>query len=191
MTNSNMTPGLNVEKYRVSLKEFGNMLGEQIYTLAVKNADPKYNEKRSNNLLVPIRPVRMVVINRTDILSVRAEVDGNGFPVVIINEGTKSELRLQITKPEVTEVKVSTVRDCIQAIEDGKCSFYFRDCEALVKEVSLLNLQQRTLANDAAKELAQQSSMIDELIAIQAEEQRRYLESARKLDEVEVKVTVE
>lgn len=187
---SGTIPGLNVEKHRVSLQEMGGMLGQQIYTLDVKNADPKYNEKMRNNLLVPSRPIRMIVIVRTDITSVRAEVDANSFPVVIINEGQKSELRLQVTKPEFSDVKVSSVRECIQALEDKKSSFYFRDCEALVKEVAMLNNQQRAMANDLAKEVAQQSAMIEDLIAIQAEEQRRYLETSRRTDDIEVKVTI-
>ena len=46
------------------------------------------------------------------------------------------------------------------------------------------------MANDLAKEVAQQSAMIEDLIAIQAEEQRRYLETSRRTDDIEVKVTI-
>lgn len=190
MENLSGQSGLNIDKYRVSLEDFGIMLGKQMYTVGVKNVDPKYNEKLRGGAPVVNRPIKMFILNKVDIKGISAEIDGSGCPVVIFNPGSKDEMRFPITKPEFKDVAVATVREAIQAAEDGRQPIFFKDCERLTKELISLNTAERNRANDVAKDAAMQASLLDDLMANQLEEQRNYFASLKMLTEVEINVNV-
>lgn len=183
-------PGLNIDKYRVSLEDFGVMLGKQMYTVGVKNVDPKYNEKLRGGAPVANRPIKMFYLNKIDIKGIAADVDGSGCPVVIFNPGGKDEMRFPITKPEFKDVQVATVREAIQAAEDGRQPIFFKDCERLTKELISLNTSERNRANDISKEAAMQASLLDDLMTNQLEDQRNYFASLKQSTEVEINVNV-
>lgn len=182
--------GLNIDKYRVNLEDFGIMLGKQMYTVGVKNVDPKYNDKLRAGAPVANKPIKMYVANKIDIKGITADVDGSGCPVVIFNPGSKDEMRFPITKPEFKEAAVATVREAIQAAEDGRQPIFFKDCDRLTKELLALNTSERNRANDIAKDSATQASMLDDLMNIQIEDQRQYYASLKQSTSVEINVNI-
>lgn len=181
---------LDMDKYRVNLENFGSLFGKQLYVVGVKNADLKYNEKLRAGLPVPNRPIRLFTIDKHNITSVEADIDASNCPVVIFNKGKKSEARFAVTKPEFKEVEVATVREAVEAAENKRAPIFFKDCQRLTAEITQLNIQERNRANDFAKEMAMQASLIDDTIKIQQEEQVRYYASLNQATEVEITASI-
>lgn len=184
--NINNISTMNVEKYRVSMEVFGNLFGKELYSVQVKNADPKYNEKRNQGLPVPLKPIKLYVVVRHNIIGVNADIDASGNPVVILKDQKGNDIRCQITNPEFKEVSVATVKEAVDAFENKRGPIFFTDCSKLTKEVIALNVGQRNNANDLAKEMAGQATMISEAIERMQEQERRYYESLNRVDRVEV-----
>lgn len=187
---TNSPIGLNIEKHRIILEDYGIMLGKQLYTVGVKNVDPKYNDKSRDNGPVAKRPIKMYYINKIDVLSVSADVDGSGNPVVIFNAGLPTEMRCPITKPEFKDVAIATVREAIQAAEDNRPPYFFKDCERLTKEMLALNTSERNRANDIAKDHASQADLLEDLMTQQLEDQRAYYASLRLSTTAEINVSI-
>lgn len=183
---------MNVEKYRISMEVYGNLFGKELYSVQVKNADPKYNEKSRQGIPVPMKPIKIYVVIRHNIIGVNADVDASGNPVVILKDQKGNDIRCQITKPEFKEVSVATVKEAVEAFENKRGPIFFTDCSKLTKEVIALNIGQRNAANDLAKEMAGQATMISEMIENMQEQERRYYESLNRVDHpsAEVSVTV-
>lgn len=181
---------MNVEKYRVSMEVYGNLFGKELYSVQVKNADPKYNEKRNQGLPVPLKPIKIYVVVRHNIIGVNADIDASGNPVVILKDQKGNDIRCQITKPEFKEVSVATVKEAVDAYENKRGPIFFTDCSKLTKEVMALNVGQRNMANDLAKEMAGQATLISEAIELMQEQERRYYESLNRVDHVEVVASV-
>lgn len=189
-SNSNNVSTMNVEKYRVSMEVYGNLFGKELYSVQVKNADPKYNEKRNQGLPVPLKPIKIYVVVRHNIIGVNADIDASGNPVVILKDQKGNDIRCQITKPEFKEVSVATVKEAVDAYENKRGPIFFTDCSKLTKEVMALNVGQRNMANDLAKEMAGQATLISEAIELMQEQERRYYESLNRVDHVEVVASV-
>lgn len=189
-SNGNNISTMNVEKYRVSMEVYGNLFGKELYSVQVKNADPKYNEKRNQGLPVPLKPIKIYVVVRHNIIGVNADIDASGNPVVILKDQKGNDIRCQITKPEFKEVSVATVKEAVDAYENKRGPIFFTDCSKLTKEVMALNVGQRNMANDLAKEMAGQATLISEAIELMQEQERRYYESLNRIDHVEVVASV-
>lgn len=179
---NNSVNTLNVEKYRLMLEVYGVLLGKELYSVKVINADPKYNEKSRIGAPVPMVPIKLYIAVRHNIVGVNIEVDGTNTPVVILKDQKGNDIRCRITKPEFKEVSVASVREAVEAYENKSDTLFFSDCEKLTKELTQLNIQQRSYANDLAKEMAGQASLISETIEQMKEQQRRYYESLNRHD---------
>lgn len=187
MENINVST-INVDKYRVNMEVYGNLFGKELYSVQVKNADPKYNQKKSAGMPVPLNPIKMYIVVRHNIIGVNADIDGSGNPVVILKDQKGEDIRCAITKPEFKEVTVASVRDAIESFENKTGTIFFSDCSKLTKEVVALNIGQRTAANDLAKDAAAQATMLSETTEIMKEQERRYFESLNQTDAVDVQV---
>lgn len=184
---------INVDKYRVNMEVYGNLFGKEVYSVKVSNADPKYNEKKSKGLPVPLTPIKLFTVIRHNIMGIKADVDGTGNPVVILQDQKGNDIRCNITKPEFKDVSVATVREAINAFESKEDTFFFSDCEKLTREVTTLNIQERSRANELAKEMAAQATLLSDTNEILKEQARRYYESLNQRDrgvDVEVNVSV-
>lgn len=181
----------NVEKNRIPMAVYGDLFGKEVYSVKAINADPKYNERKNRGELVPIRPIKIFMATRHNIVGVRADVDGSGMPIVIMTDTTGVEIRGQISKPELREPSVASVKEALEAFESAGETIFFTDCAKLTSEINQLNSQQRICANDYAKEMAAQSTMLQETIENMRELQRRYYDSLNANDSTDRTATVQ
>lgn len=188
--NSSNISSMNVDKFRVNMEVYGALFGKELYSVKVVNADPKYNEKKAMSLPVPNNPIKIFMAIRHNIIGVNADVDGSGCPVVILKDQKGNDIRCRITKPDFKEASVATVREAIEAYESKGDPIFFSDCEKLTKELTQLNIQQRAAANDLAKEMASQASLLSDTVENMKELQRRYFESLNRVDQQSVTVVV-
>lgn len=181
---------VNTGKYRVQMEAYGKLLGKAIHIVGVKNADPKYNEKRRNGAPVPEKPIRIFAINSFNINSVKADIDANGNMIIVFNGGEKGEARFPVTQPEFKDVEIATVREAVLAAEENRAPIFFKDLDKLTKEVVSLNVAERNRANDFAKEMAAQAGLLDDTVAIQNENNRRYYAELNQSTVEEMQLTV-
>lgn len=181
---------INTGKYRLQMEAYGRLLGKAIHVVDVKNADPKYNEKRRNGQPVPEKPIRIFAINSFNINSVIADVDANSNLIIVFNQGMKGEARFPVTQPEFKEVAIATVREAVSAAEEKRAPIFFSDLDKLTREITALNTAERNRANDFAKEMALQAGLLDDTITQQNENNRRYYAELNQSTEEEVTVHV-
>ena len=167
----------NVEKVRVKMEVFGTLFGKEVYSVQSSNLDPKYNAKKNEGALVPIKPIKVYIVKRHNIVGVNANVDAANNPVVILTDQTGEEIRCSINKPDFKEVSVASVKEAIESFENKSGTVFFADCGKLTREVNELNKSSRAAANELAKEMAAQANALSEAIEKMNEESRRYYES--------------
>lgn len=185
---NNVKPGeLKLERHRITLANYGSLLGKEIYSVGVKNMDPDYNKKKGTpDELVPSFPIKVYLLNRITVTGVKAEVDADGNTIIIFNDD--SNLRFPIATPELRVPSVASIKDAIRAAENGEPPIFFEDCAKATAEITALNKANMNKAIKLSRDMAQQADGLQKAMDLDQLACERYLS---ELDSnVEISITV-
>lgn len=189
METTNKPGEAKLERHRITLSNYGALMGQLIFAVEVRNIDADYNKKKSGNeILIPHFPIKLYSLKRIPVHAVAADTDANDNVVIIFNND--SSLRFPVTSPEIRVPTMATIKDAVRAYESKEPPIFFKDCAKATAEVIALNKTNWDKAVRLSKDMAQQAEGISQAIELDQAACEKYLSELETGAEVSITVEV-